>query len=286
MLYVSSACINGKKISEIVSKLAEEGIRAIELSGGSAYYDNVKEDLKYLKKYYKLTYACHAYFPPPEEDFVVNLASCNDEIYNKSLEHYDRCISLMKDVEIADLSVHAGFYIEVSANEIGKELSDTVKYDKSESRKRFCNGVRMLQKKTCEINARFYVENNVISKSNYERLNRCNNLMMTDYDSLQELKEILNFDFLLDLAHLKVSCNALGLNYNNQINKMKKYVKWIHISENNGIEDSHGLIDFNGEIYSSLKNIYDDCMNVTIESKGSVEEVAAVYRELERRLIQ
>ena len=98
MIYVSSSCIRNNNIAEIICSLSEKGIRNIELSGGTEYYEGIEDDLKILKKRYQLQYACHAYFPPPKVPFVVNLASCNDDIYKKSIEHYDNCIKLLKKI--------------------------------------------------------------------------------------------------------------------------------------------------------------------------------------------
>lgn len=81
MIYVSSTCVRQHNIADVIRRLAGAGIRNIELSGGTDYYDGIEREIGQLQREYNLRYACHAYFPPPEEPFVVNLASCNDRIY-------------------------------------------------------------------------------------------------------------------------------------------------------------------------------------------------------------
>ena len=72
MIYVSTACLKRNRISKVLKEYGKNGIKNIELSGGTEYYNNIEADLKRYKKEYYLKYACHAYFPPSKEDFVVN----------------------------------------------------------------------------------------------------------------------------------------------------------------------------------------------------------------------
>ncbi|KKK58959.1 hypothetical protein LCGC14_3039190, partial [marine sediment metagenome] len=88
MIYISSACVQHEKIKDSVEKLAQNGFEHIELSGGTKYYEGYEQDLVELKNKYDLKYLLHSYFPPPKEDFILNLASLDDEIYQKSLKHY------------------------------------------------------------------------------------------------------------------------------------------------------------------------------------------------------
>lgn len=170
MIYVSSSCIKNSHIAEVICQLADNGIQNIELSGGTDYYDGIEQDIKRLKEKYRLNYAFHAYFPPPKTSFVVNLASCNDEIYKKSMEHYDNCIELLGRIESSVLSVHAGFLIEISKDEIGRKLSRAIFYDRDEAYSRFCYAYEKLSRKCQEQNIRLYLENNVLSRENYQGL--------------------------------------------------------------------------------------------------------------------
>lgn len=42
MIYVSSSCIRNNNIAEIICSLSEKGIRNIELSGGTEYYEGMR----------------------------------------------------------------------------------------------------------------------------------------------------------------------------------------------------------------------------------------------------
>ena len=67
----------------------------------------------------------HNYFPPPEIDFVINIASLNTEIYEKSINQCIKAINLSKKLGASAYSIHAGFLIDPGVKEIG--LGKTLK---------------------------------------------------------------------------------------------------------------------------------------------------------------
>lgn len=275
MIYVSSSCIRKNNIAEVIQVLAESNIRNIELSGGTDYYDEIENDLKRLKNLYGLNYVCHAYFPPPRNSFVVNLASCNDKIYKQSVEHYISCIGLLKRINCKVLSIHAGFLVEIGTDEIGGRLSNRVVYEEGKAYDRFCSAYEKLSKLCAENEIEFFLENNVLSEENYREFEHHNYMMMTDYESIMKMKNQLNFNLLLDLGHLHVSTKTLGLDYAEECNKLKEYVRWVHLSENNGIIDEHKPLVKESVILKEFKKLYDYCsdLNVTLETVGYIDKI-------------
>lgn len=273
MIYVSSACLKGNRISDIIKEFAEAEIRNIELSGGTKYYPEVEKDLVELKKRYDLSYVFHAYFPPPEVDFAVNLASCNDEIYKRSIEHYDKAIEMMKRVGSQILSIHAGFLVEITAGEIGKKLNNRIIYDEAKAYDRFCQAYKNLEKKCMENGIILYLENNVLNEENYKEFSHHNYMMMTDYQSMMKMKEQMGFNLLLDLGHLHVSSNTLGLDYREECESLRGLVQWIHLSENNGIFDEHKPLKKQSKILEEFYRISNQEINVTLETAGSMESI-------------
>ena len=85
MIFVSTGGISNKPAYETSKLLIRNGIRNIELSGGSYDKDNLSE-LKKLKS--EANFKVHNYFPPPEVPFVFNLGSSDAEILKKSKNHY------------------------------------------------------------------------------------------------------------------------------------------------------------------------------------------------------
>lgn len=273
MIFVSSSCIKNEYISDTVEQLAKAGIKNIELSGGTKYYDSIKEDLLSFKNEYKLNYVCHSYFPPPERDFVVNLASSNDDILDMSLNHYYRCIELLTELDIKTLSIHAGMFIDFTPESLGKKITSDSVYEEEESYKIFIESYNDILSRCRERGIELYLENHVFTKENYDQYNR-NILMMTDIDSINCMKQLLDFNLLLDIGHFNVSCSTLGKDFKEDFSKLVSVAEWYHLSDNDGIKDQHKpFLNENSNLISFAREAIRSGKNVTLETIGSIDDI-------------
>ncbi len=281
MIYVSSSCVKFNKISESVAFLADNGFKNIELSGGTNYYPEFEDDLLELKEKYNLSYLVHNYFPPPKTHFVLNLASLNDQIFNDSIEHYLRAINLAKKIGANKYGLHAGYFVDPSVKELGKKFKNSPIVNKDKAIERFCEGFEILKKEADQI--KLYIENNVISASNYETYGE-NILMLTNCDEYTQLKKRLNFDLLLDLAHLKVSSRTLGLDFEKEINTLWAATDYIHLSDNDGFHDSNQSFTIKSETYSFLKNNNLAGKTFSLEIYSGMKDLKDAYQLLNELL--
>lgn len=270
-MYVSSACVKYEKIKDSVEELARNGLKDIELSGGTRYYPGYEEDLLELKGRYNLNYLLHGYFPPPKQDFILNLASLDDGVYQKSFEHYQRAIALSEKLGAKKFGLHAGFFIDFAAREIGKDISLAKLYDKDKAVKRFCEGFNDLKEGAKGVE--LYVENNVLSRSNMKTFQGQNPLMFTDHDGYMELSKHIGFKVLLDVAHLHVSAHSLGLNFAGQLNKLMLFSDYIHLSDNDGLHDQSRCFGKDSGILNVLKNYDLKDKTITSETYGSIADI-------------
>ena len=276
MIYVSSACSSKKNIREAIEELAQLGIQNIELTGGTVFYQDYEKDILRLKEEYNLNYLVHNYFPPHQESFVLNLASLNDAIYQKSLNHCLNAIALSKKLGANKLGFHAGFLIDVSVREIGKKITASQLFERKQSLSRFRDAWLTLQEKA-ELDLILYLENNVLSYSNYQSFNQVNPLLMTNYEGYLELKEIMDFNLLLDVAHLKVSCNSLGLNFEDELSKMLPLSNYVHLSDNDGKHDQNKGFNKNSELLQVLKQYDFDGKTITLEIYNNANNINQDY---------
>ncbi len=263
MIYVSSACLRHKKIKDSVQELAKNGFQNIELSGGTRYYDNFESDLLELKDKYKLNYRCHNYFPPPKKPFVLNLASLNDETFKMSFNHLKNVIALSKKLGAAKFAFHAGFFIDIKLNEIGKKLSRDNLFDKRKSIERFCDAYSTIKKQTDNVS--LYIENNVFSNSNAKTYDGENPFMMTNYNDYKLLKKKIDFNLLLDVAHLKVSVKTLGLSWEDEFESMMNESSYIHVSDNDGLHDLNNEITKDSNLIMMLEQANTKNKDFTLE---------------------
>ena len=81
------------------------------------------------------------------------------------------------------------------------------------------------------------------------------------------MKKQLEFNLLLDLGHLRVSSNTLKLSFVKECKELEKYIKWLHISENNGIVDEHKPLRDDSEILNVLGKMNCPDINITMIEK-------------------
>lgn len=279
MIYVSSSCVKHKMIKDSVQELVNNGFKNIELSGGSEYYTGFEDDLLELKEKYSLNYICHNYFPPPKEHFVLNLASLNDEIYKKTFNHLVKAIVLSKKLGSKKFGFHAGFFIDIKVNEIGKNISKNNIFDKEKAIQRFCDGFEELKVIAGSLN--LYIENNVFSATNYKTYNGNNIFMLTNFNEYNELKEQINFNLLLDVAHLKVSSSSFSLNFEDEFKNMIAISDYIHISDNDALHDLNHKLQKNTPLVNTLKQQNLKSKDFTLEIYDDLNAIKETYEILQ-----
>jgi sugar phosphate isomerase/epimerase len=284
MIYVSSSCSKQKKIGAAIRELAEHGFQNIELSGGTEYYESYEKDISDLKEKYNLNYLVHNYFPPPKEDFVLNLASLDDAIYEKSLAQLRKAIRLASLLGVDKFGFHAGFYVDISVAEIGKAISACNLWDIKEAYERFCNGFNIIKNEAKEIE--IYIENNVYSKTNFNVYGLPNPFMLTSPEEYRELKQHIDFKLLLDVAHLYVSSRTLGFDFDSHLNQMIIETDYVHLSDNDGYHDQNAAFTSNSKLLNKIRKKYLKGKTITLEIytgidglKASFDHIAAIVAD-------
>lgn len=274
MIFVSSSCVKAKTIAEAVEKLNDKGYYAIELSGGTILYPELKEDLLRLKENGN-TFICHNYFPPPSEAFVVNLASLDKKTFQASLSHLQNAIELSKELGANRFGFHAGFLINIPIHEMGKQVSRSELFDAQKAMEQFCLGFELLKKHAGTLE--LYLENNVLSTDNFRNFNRQNPFFLCRHSEYEEMKQKIDFKLLLDVAHLKVSSSALGLDFESELRSTIAVADYIHISDNNGLMDSNQALQQGSDLYNLLKKLNLRDKTITLEVYEGDEALKTSY---------
>lgn len=234
-MYVSSACLNGHTdIVDRVQRLYHAGVRRIELGSGSSTGPSFVEQLRS----YPCHYLVHNYFPPPDESFVLNLASADRAIRKRSLDLVQRAIELCVELEAPFYSVHAGFITDPYAFSGTHYLfpAPTGSDARQRAFDRFVSSLLAVDEFAREHQVGLLVENNVCPPDLGGKL-----LLQTP-DEFVEFFEVVrspNLGVLLDFGHLNVSARTLGFNRLDFIDRLAPYVRAFHVHDNDGIDDTH-----------------------------------------------
>ena len=284
MIYISTSCSESRSIGEVIEDFAGYGIRQIELSGGMDYEEDLETKLFRLQDRYDLDFLLHNYFPPPEEAFVLNLASLDEEIWHKSLDHYRKAIQLSKKLGAKRFGLHAGFFIHLGTKDLGGYADTDVRFDRDLAINRFCEGYKALRNFSGDV--KLYVENNVLSITNRERYTGFKPFMLLDDEDLQELKSRLDFPLLTDAAHLKVSANTLGFDFEPALKSWVHISDFLHLSDNDGEQDSNQPIEETSDLYRQLKQCNLNNKTISLEIKAPLDAVLTTRERIEKIISQ
>ena len=270
MIYLSSNAFNKLSGYQSANYFKNNNIYNIELSGG-LYDENYLSNLKIINK--EMNLKIHNYFPVPKVPFVFNLASLNKEIVKRSIDHAIKSIKLASNLGLKDYSFHAGFLLDPQVNQLGKIIDGRKLYNREESTNMFIKNLGIIFEYSQKYNINLLIENNVLSKKNYNQFN-CNPFLMADCENTELiLNSISNkIKLLLDVAHLKVSSNILQFNKFKFIEKFKNRIGAIHLSDNDGNSDTNDCINDKSwfcDIFRKLNiniNNYDFTLEINNEN--------------------
>jgi len=235
-LAVSSCAFSGKSIEEI-HLLSKEQKITVEFSSGMKYSYNLES---YFKNMTEFRYV-HNYFPPPEVPFVLNLASLDDSIRQRSVDH---CINGLKLAKISGsgiFSAHAGFCVDVDPEDLGQPFPRNLPYHRADSLSIFYESLEQILKQADVYEVDFCIENNVVASFNLSDDGN-NPFLCAHAEEISTVIETLNHKrlfLLLDTGHLKVSAKTLKFNLKESVAKLQKYTRIIHHSDNDGKLDTN-----------------------------------------------
>ncbi|MFN5459473.1 MAG: GNAT family N-acetyltransferase [Bacteroidota bacterium] len=237
-ILISTLAFSGKNSNEIISAAKSENL-GIEFSSGLPYDENMESVFLNapLIKY------AHNYFPAPKEAFVLNLASNDESIRRKSIEHCIKGIFLSHEIGARFFSAHAGFCIDPSPSELGNPLTQRLIENRNKNWELFISSLKEIFQRTFWTNAQFLIENNVLAKMNlYE--DGTNPLFCCDAEEMNRLINEMNeprLGILLDTGHLKVSSKTLNFNIEEEYQKVKENIFGVHHSDNDGNFDTNEI---------------------------------------------
>lgn len=232
MTYYASSCFNFTKIKDLLEFCRKNEIYHLELGGNLKFELQLTTTLANAKDF---SFLIHNYFPTPKKPFVLNLASTNKSIRQKSLKHCQSAIKLCQTLRVPFYSVHAGFLADLQPNDLGKNQSNSSFIDRNTGLNFFNDSIAQLLNDKVDL----LIENNVNSQENIIDGKNKLYLFAEPEETLQFFKQQNNphLGLLVDLGHLNVSAKQLCFDKYKYIELLTPWIKAFHLSANNGIED-------------------------------------------------
>jgi len=269
LIYISTSCLRyTRDLSEILFLYKKAGITNIELGSNHDYVEGIDA---LLNNYRECNFIIHNFFPPQKVPFILNLASGNKNIRNKSVEMCKKAIAICGRSNIPLYSFHPGFRVK---DTLGLDFSvkgPLIPYEMA-----FKNFIKSIDEILC------YAKNVKVSVALENLEHRHDAYLMTKPDEFENFLAIFpEFYVLLDLGHLKIASLKLGFGVTDFIKSVKDNVIAVHIHENNGRVDNHLRPNRSKFIYDNIK--YINCPNLILESRNlDITELMKELSELEK----
>jgi sugar phosphate isomerase/epimerase len=223
---------------------------------------------------YSFDFVAHNYCFPPEDPFVLNLASKDDRIRTRSIEYVCDAVEFCHHHGIDQYTFHAGFRTDPDLSLTFPD-TDIPAYD--DSLETFCESLEEILDRVDGFDVALAVENNVVEPQNVvdgEPL-----VLLCDPSEITRLYDRLpvggdRLGILLDTGHLRVSAATLGFDPDDFVSEAEQFLSAIHLHTNDGSEDKHRPVEPGDRELHYIEETTEP--TVTIESRF---ESATALRE-------
>ena len=257
-VYVSTGAFGRLPVSLVLDICRRHGVTNLELSSGANYTPAMAPGLMAAARG-GFRFLLHNYFPTPSEPFVLNLASDDEDTARRSSSLCRRALAMSARLQSPLYSFHAGFAFTAEPDDLGSAQAHLPRTNLVTARKRFVARVRELATIADGHGVGLAIENNVVAPDNVVGGKNRMYLGVTGEDMLSLLDDIArdNVGILLDVGHLKVSAQSLGFDADAAVRKMAPHIKAVHLSDNDGQEDSNRLVRSDSWFWPALAGLPD-----------------------------
>jgi len=216
----------------------------------------------------------HNYFPAPEEPFLLNLASLNDQLWQRSIDHCRLGLDLASCSGAPFFSAHAGYCGDPSPDDLGNVMTEVHLELRQEYWGRFLDAVKHLGAEAARAKVKFLIENHVVIDENVAAGDHPF-LCATSEEALS-LKEEAgpSVGLLLDTGHLKVTANSLGFDRDAFVEEVADVVECIHHSDNDGIRDTNQALSLDYWFLRHMRK-FRDVLHILETRPMSLEDISS-----------
>jgi sugar phosphate isomerase/epimerase len=212
-------------------------ISMVEIGSNHCY----EPDYSYVNNY-SFEYLVHNYFPTPEDSFVVNIASLDESIHSRSIEHIKKSIEFCTEIGAKLYTFHPGFLTDPKGSNPSnqnydfrwdKEFLKKANYEKAWEQMvgAFQEIIPYAQEK--QVSIAFETEGSFHKKDH---------LMMQHPKEYEQFFKLFTSDEIgvnLNIGHLILAANAFDFSYQTFVDLIAEYVVAMELSHNDGVEDQH-----------------------------------------------
>ncbi len=269
-IFVSTNAFGSKGLNDILRECRDHSILNIELSSITGNSRDVEDLLSRPSECSRFSFLVHNYFPPPEVPFVLNLASKDTDLLNRSRKHCRRAIDLNHEFQASFYGVHCGFCFDAQPEDLGNRLTHLTRYSLGEAEEIFIESLKILSDYARRKGVMLAIENNVLS---YINLIEGQNRLLLGVRANEIIRYISksgrdNIGVMLDVAHLKISAESLGFDPHEYIHSLASHIIGVHLSDNDGRTDTNSPVTGESWFWEPLRNVWNENITLVLEVRN------------------
>jgi sugar phosphate isomerase/epimerase len=261
--YVSTTFLpDNTALEEALTVCREHEIHHVELGSNHRYC----QDPLRLVKQSGLHCLVHNYFPIPREAFVMNIASMDLDIRQRSLDHACRALEFASDCEAPLYTIHPGFLTDPAGTGLQK---DTYDFDFQEARlaqadytpsfAAMLESLETLLPRARDLGVTIAIETQGSGT-------RPEHLLMQTPDEYRRLLRDFSPGTLginLNVAHTRLASTTLTFSIEEFLDVVASHVVAMELSHNNGKEDQHLPLERDGWYWPLIRDKrFDDAIKI------------------------
>lgn len=239
-------------IKDAVDKLYKNSISNIELGSNHCYEKNYN----YLKKY-KINYCVHNYFPIPKKKLIINIASQNKLLREKSLRHIKKSIKFSKKINARLYTFHPGFLTDPDGSNISNKNYDFLWNKKKLLSGSYVKSWKLMVSSIKKIITYSKQENIKIAIESEGSINFKDHLLMQRPIEYKKFFKIFNkkdIGINLNIGHLNLAAIAFNFDKMKFVKEISNKIVAMELSHNYGKNDDHLPIKKNAWYWELINN--------------------------------
>lgn len=244
--YISSTFTkDNTPFKEVLNLLNENKIFSVEIGSNHAF----ESSYDYIKSYDNFNFLVHNYFPIPKDELVINIASHNEELRERSVRHIYKSIDFCNQIDSKLYTFHPGFLTDPEGSNL---LSSNYDFQWDNKLLRNANYEKSTKNMYLSLDkiVKYASERGIsISIETEGSFNKKDHLLMQkpeEYISLMEKYSTSDLGINLNIGHVLLASKAFDFNISDFINLIENYIVSFELSHNNGLEDQHLPLEENG----------------------------------------
>ena len=253
-LYISTTFLkNGQPVEKAIKLLNKQKIFNIEIGSNHNYEKN----LSFFKKYKFINnFLLHNYFPVPKNGFVINIASDDKKIRNRSINQIIKSINFAKKYSCKIFTFHPGFIgdpqegLDTKSRNYDFVWSETIKIKHKDAWSNLIKSLKKIIKNAKKKKIKICLESEgSVEKKDYLLLQR-----PKEFIELYKIFKKEDLGINLNFGHLNLASKVFKFNREAFIHKFSKYIYAFELSHNYRKKDDHLPLKKKGWYWKILKD--------------------------------